>query len=82
MQKQCSKQCLLHYDTIYNAMQTQFTSHFFCFSTMARVWDKVFKSGPCKFRGRQPLKNLLRPLLNTLSHLKIKNTLNATINTH
>ena len=35
------------------------------------IWDKVFKSGLSKFCGRQPLKNLLSPLLNTLSHLKI-----------
>ena len=33
------------------------------------IWDKVFKSGPSKFCGRQPLKNLLSPLFNTLSHL-------------
>ena len=37
------------------------------------MWDKVFKSGLSKFYGRQPLKNLLSPLLNTLSHIsKIK----------
>ena len=35
------------------------------------IWDKVFKSGLSKFCGRQPLKNLLSPLLNTLSHLII-----------
>ena len=33
------------------------------------IWDKVFKSGLSKFCGRQPLKSLLSPLLNTLSHL-------------
>ena len=33
------------------------------------IWNKVFKSGLRKFCGRQPLKNLLSPLLNTLSHL-------------
>ena len=32
------------------------------------TWDKVFKSGPGKFCGRHPLKNLLSPLLNTLCH--------------
>ena len=29
-------------------------------------WNKVFKSGPRKICGRQPLKILLGPLLNTL----------------
>ena len=33
------------------------------------IWDKLFKSGVSKFCGRQPLKNLLTPLLNTLSHI-------------
>ena len=33
------------------------------------VWDKGFKSGLNKFSGRQPLKNLPSPLLNTLSHI-------------
>ena len=32
-------------------------------------WDRVFKSGLIKFCGRQPLKNLLSPLLNTLSQI-------------
>ena len=36
-------------------------------------WDKVFKSG--KFCGRQPLKNLLSPLLNTLSQICFQRTL-------
>ena len=45
------------------------------------IWDKVFKSGPSKISGGQPLKNLkgmvcllstLGPLLNTLSHIKFK----------
>ena len=31
--------------------------------------DKVSKSGLSKFCGRQPLKNLLSPLLNTLSQV-------------
>ena len=47
------------------------------------IWDKVFKSGPCKICGRRPLKILkeffkgslpqilLGPLLNTLSHLSM-----------
>ena len=30
-------------------------------------YEKVFKSGLSKFCGRQPLKNLLSPLLNTLA---------------
>ena len=34
-------------------------------------WGKVCKSGLCKFCGRQPLKNLLSPFLNTLSHMLI-----------
>ena len=25
---------------------------------MSAVWDKVFKNGPSKIHGRQPLKNL------------------------
>ena len=36
-----------------------------------KIWDKVFKSGLSKFCGRQPLKNSLSPLLNTLSHMTI-----------
>ena len=32
-------------------------------------WDKVFKSGLRKFCGRQPLKNVLSLLLNTLFQL-------------
>ena len=34
-------------------------------------WGKVCKNGLCKFCGRQPLKNLLSPFLNTLSHMLI-----------
>ena len=34
--------------------------------------DKVFRSGLRKFCGRQPLKNVLSPLLNTLSYMKLK----------
>ena len=33
------------------------------------IWNKVFKSGVSTFCGRQPLKQLLSPLFNTLSHL-------------
>ena len=33
------------------------------------IWDKVFESGLKEFFGRQPLKNLLSPLLNALFHL-------------
>ena len=32
------------------------------------IWDKVFNSGQSKFCGRQPLKNILSGLLNTLSY--------------
>ena len=33
------------------------------------TWDKVFKNGPIKICGRQPLKNLLGVFLNTLSQM-------------
>ena len=33
------------------------------------MWDKVFKNGSSKICGRQPLKILHGPLLNTLSHV-------------
>ena len=36
---------------------------------VTNIWDKVFKIGPSKICERQPLKNLLSPLLNTLSDL-------------
>ena len=36
---------------------------------LSDIWDKVFKNGLIKFCGRQPLKNLLSPLLNIWSHL-------------
>ena len=36
-----------------------------------KIWVKVFKSGLSKFCGRQPLKNLLSPLVNTLSQIFI-----------
>ena len=36
---------------------------------LPNIWDKVCKSGLSKFCGRQPLKNLLSPFLNTLSHM-------------
>ena len=37
------------------------------------IWDKVFKNGPSKICGRQPLKNLkgyglLKPFLKTVFH--------------
>ena len=35
-------------------------------------WNKVFKSELSKFWGRQPLKNVLSPLLNTLSQVFTK----------
>ena len=37
------------------------------------IWDKVFKNELRKFCGRQPLKNLLSPLQNTLSHIIFAN---------
>ena len=37
--------------------------------SMTFIMGKVFKNGPSKICGRQPLKNLLSPLLNTLSYL-------------
>ena len=40
----------------------------FCLKKMR---DKVLKSGIRNFCGRQPLKNPLSPLLNTLSHMTI-----------
>ena len=45
------------------------TIFYFLRSDPFNIWDKVFKSGLSKFYGKQPLKNLLSPLLNTLSHL-------------
>ena len=33
------------------------------------TWYKVFKNGPSKIYERQPLKDLLSPPLNTLSHI-------------
>ena len=33
------------------------------------IWDKVFKRRLSKFCGRQTLKNLISPLLNTLLHI-------------
>ena len=33
-------------------------------------WDKVLKNGPSKICGRQPLKSLLGPFLNTLSQMR------------
>ena len=38
---------------------------------LKKMWGKVLKSGISKFCGRQPLKNSLSPLLNTLSHMTI-----------
>ena len=35
------------------------------------IWDNPFKNGPSKIVGRQPLKKLLGPFLNTLSHYDI-----------
>ena len=37
--------------------------------SMTFILGKVFKNEPSKICGRQPLKNLLSPLLNTLSYL-------------
>ena len=36
------------------------------------IWYKVFKSGLSKFCERQPLKNLLSPLLNKMSHMSAR----------
>ena len=33
------------------------------------IWEKVFKNGLSKFCERHPLKNLLSPLLKTLSRI-------------
>ena len=35
------------------------------------MWDKVFKNRPIKICGRQSLKILIGPFLNTLSHLTL-----------
>ena len=35
------------------------------------IWDKVFKSGLNKFCGRQPLKILKSPVLNTLPYMQL-----------
>ena len=43
-------------------------------------YDKVFQSGLRKFCGRQPLKNLLSPLLNTFSYIEIIHVTGASIN--
>ena len=40
--------------------------------TISYNWDKIFKNELSKFCGRQPSKNLLSPLLNTLSQLLMK----------
>ena len=61
-----------------------FHATFSYFGFLCNIWDKVFKNGPCKICGRQPLKKLkghgllkqkgclpqilLDPSLNTLSH--------------
>ena len=37
-----------------------------------KIWDKVFKNEPSKICGRQPLKILLGPFLNTLSHILLE----------
>ena len=47
----------------------------FFFSLCFIIYDKEFKNGLSKFCGRQPLKYLLSPLLNTLSNLQLSNTL-------
>ena len=36
---------------------------------ITNIWDKVFKNGPSKICGRQPLKILLGLLLNTFSRI-------------
>ena len=37
--------------------------------TKMMVWVKVFKNEPIKICGRNPLKNVLGPFLNTLTHI-------------
>ena len=32
--------------------------HYFQYTRMINIWDKVFKNGPSKICGKQPLKNL------------------------
>ena len=44
-------------------------NNFSCGAFIKYIWDKVFKSGLSKFCRRQSSKNLLSPLLNTLSNL-------------
>ena len=44
-------------------------NNFSCGASIKYIWDKVFKSGLSKFCRRQSSKNLLSPLLNTLSNL-------------
>ena len=39
----------------------------FCVANV--IWDKIFKNGPSKFCGRQPLKIFLGPFFNPLSHM-------------
>ena len=43
------------------------------------VWEKVFKIGLSKFCGREPLRNLLSPSLNTLSNFVISHIYFQTI---
>ena len=40
-----------------------------CFIWLFYKWDKVFKNGPSKICGRQPVKNLFSPFLNTSSQM-------------
>ena len=43
-----------------------------CFCSKSTIWDKVFKNGPSKICGRQPLKNLLGyGVLKQITSLKI-----------
>ena len=63
---------LLHERVNQTELRYKYFYHIFFFFIpwlKSLTWDKVFKSGLSKFCGRQPLKNLLSPLVNTLSHL-------------
>ena len=53
----------------YNPKRASVANHISALSKSTDIWGKIFKSGLSKFCGRQPLKNLLSPLLNTLSHI-------------
>ena len=49
-----------------------------------QTWDKIFKNGPSKICGKPPLKILLGPFVNTLSHMGVCTTFdrNGSISEH